>query len=91
MSNANQRWMVGALGVLLLTVLYGCLVGRGGGGYVGGGYYDEPYGPGYGGWGRGYHVAPPRGGERRPEQPHAYRPAPRTRPAPSLPTRPYRP
>jgi len=82
-----RRWRVSALGILLLTVLSACTVG--GGGYVGGVY--EPYGSDYGGWGSGYHVAPSRRGERRVEQPspRAYRPAPRSRPSPSIPTRPH--
>jgi hypothetical protein len=82
-----RRLRVSARGVLLLTVLSACTVS--GGGYVGGVY--EPSGSDYGGWGPGYHVAPPRRGERRPEQssPHAYRPAPRSRPSPSIPTRPH--
>jgi hypothetical protein len=92
MKTAHQRWMMGALGLLLLGCLYGCLVaGRGhdrdeGGIYVGG--YYEPSGHDYGGWGHDYHVAPPRGEERRPQQQsaaHAYRPAPPTRLIPSIP------
>jgi hypothetical protein len=82
-----RRWRVSALGILLLTALSACTVG--GGGYVGGVY--EPYGSDYGGWGPGYHVAPSSRGERRVEQPspRAYRPAPRSRPSPSIPTRPH--
>lgn len=80
-----RRWKVRALGLALLTVLYACTVTPGG--YVGGVY--ERSGSDYGGWGPGYYVAPPRHGERRPEHsaPRAYRPAPRSRPAPSIPTR----
>jgi|PersoiStandDraft_1058852.scaffolds.fasta_scaffold13067_1 hypothetical protein len=80
-----QRWRVTALGLLLLAGLCACVAT--GPGYDGG--YYEPYGHDYGGWGPGYHVAPPRGGERRPEQPshHAYRPAPQSRPTPSIPRR----
>jgi hypothetical protein len=87
MNIVPRRWGVSALGLVLLTVLSACTVT--GGGYVGGVY--EPYGNDYGGWGPGYHVAPSRRGERRPEQsaPHAYRPAPRSRPAPSIPTHPH--
>jgi hypothetical protein len=58
------------LGMLLLTGLGACAV-EGGGGYdgdvgvgVGVGYvgdYYEPCCDGYGGWGRGYRVGPPRG------------------------------
>jgi hypothetical protein len=60
--------VLATLGFLTLG-LVGCAVG----GYEGGGtYYDggadvgygvdfyEPYGYAYGGWGRGYHVGPPR-------------------------------
>ena len=81
-----RRWRVRALGLVLLPVLSGCVAS--GGAYIGGVY--EPSGYDNGGWGRGYHVAPSRGGERRPERPspYAYRPAPRSRPAPSIPTRP---
>jgi hypothetical protein len=88
MNIVPQRWRVGALEFLLFTVLCACLAG---GGYIGG--YSEPYGSDYGGWGRGYHVGPPRGGERRPEpsSTHAYRPAPSSRSTPSIPTRPRRP
>jgi hypothetical protein len=87
MNIVPRRWRVNALGFLLLTALYACLVPDGG--YVGG-VYEAP-GYEYGGWGPGYHVGPPRGGERRPEtsSPHAYRPAPRSRPSPSIPTRPH--
>jgi len=93
MNIAPQRWRVSALGLLLLAGLCACIaIGPGydggvGVGYVGG--YYEPYGFDYGGWEPGYHVAPPRGGERRPAQsaPHAYRPAPSSRSTPSIPTR----
>jgi hypothetical protein len=97
MNIKHERWMVGALGLLLLAGLCACIAtgpGYDGGvsvGYVGG--YYEPYGSDYGGWGPGSHVAPPRGGERRSVQSstHAYRPAPPSRSTPSLPTRPRRP
>ena len=91
MKNVPQRWKVRALAFLLVTALYACLVP--GEAYVGGTY--EPTGYEYGGWGPGYHVGPPpRGGERRPERPpqappRAYRPAPPSRQAPSIPTRPH--
>jgi hypothetical protein len=56
-------------------------------GYVGG--YYEPYGYDYGGWGRGYHVGPGRGGDRRGDHPGggrpAYRGAPGGRATPSIP------
>ena len=57
-------------GGVALLALTGCVVG-GGGGYddtanvsYGVGFY-EPLGYNYGGWGPGYRVAPPRGGEPR--------------------------
>jgi hypothetical protein len=90
-----RRLSVTALGFLLLTMLYACLVPDAG--YVGGVYVEPGYE--YGGWGPRYYVAPPRGGEHRSESrgderrvekssPRAYRPAPPSRPAPSIPTRP---
>jgi len=97
MNIVHQRWMVSALGLLLFAGLCACIAtGPGYDGGVGvayvGGYY-EPYGSDYGGWGHGYHVAPPRGIVVRPAQSsaHAYRPAPPSRRAPSIPTRPRRP
>jgi hypothetical protein len=60
MNIVPRRWRVRALGFVLLAALCACTVT--GGGYVGGVY--EPSGYEYGGWGPGYHVAPPRGGER---------------------------
>jgi hypothetical protein len=97
MNSAKQRWMIPALGVLLFVGLGACIAtgpGYGGGvgvGYIGGVY--EPNGYDYGGWGGNYQVGPPRGHERRPQQPqaHAYRAAPYSRPIPSIPTRPGRP
>jgi len=85
MNIVHQRWMVSALGLLLFAGLCACIAG---GGYVGG--YSESYGSDYGGWGSGYQVGPPRGGERRPAQSstHAFRPAPPSRSTPSIPTRP---
>jgi hypothetical protein len=57
---------LGTLGLLALVTLAACVVGGYGGdggvGYVGGIY--EPGGYEYGGWGPGYRVGPPRGGER---------------------------
>ncbi len=96
MKTAPRRWMMPALGVLLFAGLCACIAtgpgydGGGVGGYVG---IYEPEGYDYGGWGGSYQVGPPRGNERRPQQPpaHAYREAPRTRPIPSIPTRPGRP
>jgi hypothetical protein len=97
MNTKHERWMVSALGLLLFAGLCACIAtgpGYDGGvgvAYVGG--YSEPYGYDYGGWGPGYHVGPSRGVVVRPMQSsaHAYRSAPRSRPAPSIPTRPRRP
>jgi len=89
MSILIQRWRVMALG-FLVTAVCACAVG---GGYDEGdvavaGYY-EPGGYEYGGWGSGYHVGPPRGGERRPAQGgHSYRPAAPSRSTPSIAARP---
>ena len=81
-----RHWRVSALGILLAVTLCACLVPDGV--YVGGAY--APSGYEYGGWGPGYHVAPPRGGERGPGRttPPYYRPEPRSRPVPSIPARP---
>jgi hypothetical protein len=97
-----RRWAIGALTAALFAVLSGCIatVGdydrRGEGGY-GVGYY-EPYGDVYGGWPSGYHVGPPRGDRARETQSRparessrsskpAYRPAPESRPLPTLPSK----
>jgi hypothetical protein len=98
MIHALKVSLAGALGVALLVLLQGCVVG-GGGYYEGGGAdvvygadFYEPFGYEYGGWGRGYRVGPPRGGEHRPDHSGgrgspAYRqPAP-ARSMPSIPTR----
>ena len=93
MNTLRRRWKEGALGLLVTAVLYACTVS--GDGYVGG-YYDPP-GYEYGTWGHGYYVAPPRGGDHREHreeparvpQPHVYRPAPPSRPAPSIPNHPH--
>jgi hypothetical protein len=56
--------------------------------------YYEPYGSYYGGWGPGYRVGPSRGGSFHPDRgagrpmPRAYRPAPASRPMPSIPGHP---
>jgi hypothetical protein len=91
--NLSRNWMAVGVGALALTLLYACEVtGVGVGGSVGvvgydAGYY-EPYGYEYGGWGGGYRVGPGRGGDRRGEHPsHSYRPAPASRPTPSIPSR----
>lgn len=71
MKSMLRTLTVAAVGVLALLSLAGCVVGGydsgGGVGYVGyvGGVY-QPAGYEYGGWGRGYRVAPPRGGVRGP-------------------------
>jgi hypothetical protein len=90
MNITRNRWMAFALGALALTLLNACAVdsvgvdGTVGVGYVGG--YYEPYGYDYGGWGGGYRVGPGRGGDRRGDHPgHSYRPAPASRPTPSIP------
>ena len=91
------RWLVRAFVIGTLTVLSaGCVLSDGGYGYddgggVGAAYY-EPYGVEYGGWGPGYQVAPFRGGDHRSRggvghaSAHAFRPAPASRPMPSLPS-----
>ena len=65
MKRMPRTWKLSAVGVLVRTSLAGCVVGGYGGGvgvgYVGGVY--EPGGYEYGGWGPGYRVGPPRGGE----------------------------
>ena len=78
----------------LIAVLHGCVVsGDGYAGYDGpvagtynSGFY-QPYGYAYGGWGPGYYVGPPRGGVFRSHRspPGHYRPAPPSRPVPSIP------
>jgi hypothetical protein len=88
---------------LLAALCTGCAITPGDGSYgyagsVGFGldYYEpwiEPGGAYYGGWGPGYSVAPYRGGERRidrgpgPAGRRDYRPAPGSRPMPSIPSR----
>ena len=66
MKHMPRTWKVSAIGVLAFMSLAACVVGGYGGdvgvGYVGGVY--EPGGYEYGGWGPGYRVGPPRGGER---------------------------
>jgi hypothetical protein len=71
MSVLPIRWKQGAVGILVLAGIYACVatgvgydgdVGVVGVDYVGG--YYEPGGYAYGGWGGGYRVGPPRGGDR---------------------------
>jgi hypothetical protein len=91
MNAVRKRWMIAGLGTLALTLLQACAVeGVGVDGSVGVGYaggYYEPYGYDYGGWGGGYRVGPGRGGDRRDGHapPRSYRPAPASRPTPSIP------
>jgi hypothetical protein len=99
--NTPARQSLIAAALLLLTVMAaGCVVpgdnGYGGGGNVGVSYgvnFYEPY-DNNGGWGPGYLVGPPRGGDRRrPDYrpsnpgPHSYRAAPSSRAMPSIPSR----
>jgi hypothetical protein len=69
MNVKSMPWKTGLIGLSLVGILAACVVGGGGyDGAVGVGYVGGYYAPGgydYGGWGRGYHVAPPRGGDRR--------------------------
>ena len=98
MSAVSGRWLAAGLGAVLLTLLNACAVtGVGVDGSVGVGYdagYYEPYGYEYGGWGGGYRVGPGRGGDRRGDDrrgggpPRSYRPAPASRPTPSIPNHP---
>jgi hypothetical protein len=101
MNTPAQQCLITA-GLLLLAVLTaGCVVpgdtGYGyGGGDVGVSYgvnFYEPY-DNYGGWGPGYLVGPPRGGDRRrPDyrpsnpNPHSYRSAPSSHGMPTIPSR----
>jgi hypothetical protein len=92
MNVVRNRWMTTGLGALALILLNACAVeGVGVDGGVGVGYvgdYYQPYGYDYGGWGRGYRVGPGRGGYPRSDRPsHSYRPAPASRPTPSIPNR----
>jgi hypothetical protein len=82
----------------LFMTLTACVANDGyGGGVVYGGDYYEPDGYVYGHWHPGYHVAPPRRDRdahpqvSRPQENRvstpAYRPAPSSRSAPSIPSR----
>lgn len=100
MNMLRVRWPAIAVVIGLFAVLSsGCAVTAGGYGYdsgvgvgIGLNYY-EPYGVDYGGWGPGYAVGPVRGGGYRVDHgrgqpaPHAYRSAPTSRSAPSIPSR----
>jgi hypothetical protein len=95
MNAMHKRWISFGIGALALTLQHACAVdgvavdGSVGVGYVGG--YYEPYGYDYGGWGGGYRVGPGWGGDRRAghpgggHSPGSYRPAPASRPTPSIP------
>jgi hypothetical protein len=87
---------LGILGLAMLVGASACTVTGVGVGYDGeadyvGGFY-EPYGYDYGGWGHGYRVGPPRGGDHGPGPGrgggHPYRSAPPGRSMPSIPGRP---
>jgi hypothetical protein len=96
MSYSAWRWPAVTLAVgLFASLSSGCIATGGGYGYdgdvgVGVGYY-EPAGVEYGGWGRGYRVGPFRGGDHRAGsgngRTHAYRSAPASHSAPSIPSR----
>jgi hypothetical protein len=97
---ALHRGLTVALGIVLVTLLQGCVAG-GGGYYEGGGGVDvvygadyyEPWGYEYGGWGPGYWVGPSRGGFPHPHagggggRPPPYHPAAPSRSMPSIPSR----
>lgn len=94
MKISRNRLMAIGLGAIALLILQACVVsGEGMDGAVGVGIgydygYYEPYGYDYGGWGGGYRVGPGRGGEVRSNRPsHSFRPAPASRPTPSIPGR----
>jgi hypothetical protein len=84
----------------LTGLLSGCVAVGGGyydSGDIGAAYYDEPYGVTYDNWGPGYHVAPYRGGDHREHRPtsegshasaRAFRSAPASHSAPSIPSQP---
>ena len=94
--NARRcKRLIGPALALTFMGLVGCVATVGYDGYdgsdnafgYGGGLY-APYGYSYGGWGPGYHVGPPRGGERRGERAGSpYHSRMPSRPSPSIPTR----
>jgi hypothetical protein len=96
MTLIHARRLAAAFSGIGLLILGACAVtGVGVDGSVGVGYdagYYEPYGYDYGGWGGAYRVGPGRGGDRRGGGPrpggagHGYRPAPSSRPTPSIPS-----
>lgn len=86
MKTALKRRTISLAGLVLLAATTSCVVPVAG--EYDGGYYEPGGVVEYGVWGHGYHVAPPRGGERRVEHsggPHTYRPAPQGHPTPSIP------
>jgi len=88
MSALPRRRLAVAGAGLLLLLAFGCAVPGGyGGTYVG---YYEPSGFSYGGWGTGYDVGPWRGGGVQHRGAfvgrQAFRPAPRGRAMPSIPS-----
>jgi hypothetical protein len=92
--SAARGWLLGVLGGALVLLLPGCVAGGGGGVDVSyGADFYEPLGYEYGGWGPGYWVGPPRGGEGWHHRDYgggrapAYRPAAPSRSMPSLPSR----
>lgn len=100
MKSMHASLLAGGFGAIVLMLQSCAVTGVGVEGSVGydGGYY-EPYGYDYGGWGVGYRVGPSRCCEQRDDHHDrpaarghashapAYRPAPRGRPAPSIPGR----
>ena len=88
-------WLAPGLALLALLLGSCAVTGVGVEGSAGYGYdagYYEPWGYDYGGWGHGYRVGPGRGGDRRgggdrggEHQSRPYRPAPESRPTPSIP------
>ena len=93
---------IAVLLVLNTSWLAGCAVTDGGNAYrtdvrIGLDYYDPWFGDygGYGGWGPGYRVGPPRQIMPRPDFDRGrpprggFRPAPGAHPIPSIPTRPH--
>jgi hypothetical protein len=100
MTRALLRWpALAGLAALIAILPSSCAVSDGYG-YGAVGYapdYYEPYGGVYGGWGPDYRVGPVRGGDHRfdrgPGRPaggtparHAFRAAPASRGAPSIPS-----
>jgi hypothetical protein len=97
MNYSAWRWSAITVAIGLVAIVStGCIATGGGYGYDGnvgvGVDYYEPAGVEYGGWGRGYRVAPFRGGGDHRAGPgngraHAYRSAPASHSVPSIPSR----